>query len=156
MTGAGSGIGRAAALALIADGYQVALAGRRPEPLKATAESSVDPSRALVVPTDVRHAPEVAERLLDEVERADVVAESKVPDNVVRLGSFVTYQVQPMGAINTIRLVPPREADLPKLRVSVVSDVGAALIGLRAGQQIAWTLGGGQHVLEVLRVAKEP
>lgn len=104
----------------------------------------------------MRHAPEVAERLLDEVERADVVAESKVPDNVVRLGSFVTYQVQPTGTINTIRLVPPREADLPSLRVSVVSDVGAALIGLRAGQQIDWTLGGGQHVLEVLRVTKEP
>ena len=104
----------------------------------------------------MRHAPEVAERLLDEVERADVVAESKVPDNVVRLGSFVTYQVRPTGAINTIRLVSPREADLPRLRVSVVSEVGAALIGLKTGQQIEWEFGGGQHVLEVLRVAKAP
>lgn len=103
----------------------------------------------------MRLAPEVAERLLDEVERADVVAESEVPDNVVRIGSFVTYQVRPAGAINTIRLVPPREVDLRRLRVSVVSDIGAALIGLKAGQQIEWEFGGGRHVLEVLRVASE-
>lgn len=103
----------------------------------------------------MRHAPEVAGRLLDEVERADVVAEAKVPDNVVRLGSFVTYLVQTTGAINTIRLVPPRDADLARRRVSVVSEIGAALIGLKAGQQIDWEFGGRQHVLEVLRVAKE-
>lgn len=60
VTGAGSGIGRAAALALLADGFHVALAGRRPEPLRATAEASgAARARALVVPTDVRSQPEV-------------------------------------------------------------------------------------------------
>jgi shikimate 5-dehydrogenase len=76
VTGAGSGIGRAAALALIADGYQVALAGRRQEPLRATAESSADPSRALVVPTDVRNPPEVKSlfaRARDAFGRVDVL-----------------------------------------------------------------------------------
>lgn len=101
------------------------------------------------------HAPEVAERLLGEVDRADVVSESEVPDNIVRVGSFVTYQVQLTGAINTIRLVRPHDADLHKSRVSVVSDVGVALIGLKPGQQIEWEFGGRQHVLEVLRVASE-
>jgi NAD(P)-dependent dehydrogenase (short-subunit alcohol dehydrogenase family) len=60
VTGAGTGIGRAAALALLADGYSVALAGRRPELLRATAEAAgEDAPRALVVPTDVRNPPEV-------------------------------------------------------------------------------------------------
>ncbi len=54
VTGAGSGIGQAVALALLADGYAVALAGRRREPLEATAEQSAGGERALVVPTDVR------------------------------------------------------------------------------------------------------
>jgi NAD(P)-dependent dehydrogenase (short-subunit alcohol dehydrogenase family) len=54
VTGAGSGIGRAAALALLDDGYHVALAGRRPEPLRQTARlAGRGRARALVVPTDV-------------------------------------------------------------------------------------------------------
>jgi NAD(P)-dependent dehydrogenase (short-subunit alcohol dehydrogenase family) len=54
VTGAGSGIGKAAALALLKEGYSVALAGRREEPLSQTfSESGADASRVLVVPTDV-------------------------------------------------------------------------------------------------------
>jgi NAD(P)-dependent dehydrogenase (short-subunit alcohol dehydrogenase family) len=54
VTGAGSGIGRAAALALLADGWRVALAGRRPEPLQETARLAGEASgRALALPTDV-------------------------------------------------------------------------------------------------------
>jgi NAD(P)-dependent dehydrogenase (short-subunit alcohol dehydrogenase family) len=52
VTGAGSGIGKAVALALLGDGYSVALAGRRPEVLEQTARESGS-SRAVVVPTDV-------------------------------------------------------------------------------------------------------
>jgi NAD(P)-dependent dehydrogenase (short-subunit alcohol dehydrogenase family) len=53
VTGAGSGIGRASALALLRDGYYVALAGRRAEPLAETALKSQAPDHALPVPTDV-------------------------------------------------------------------------------------------------------
>ncbi|CAM5220906.1 3-hydroxy acid dehydrogenase/malonic semialdehyde reductase OS=Castellaniella defragrans OX=75697 GN=HNR28_000781 PE=3 SV=1 [Castellaniella defragrans] len=53
VTGAGSGIGRAAALALLADGYRVVLAGRRPQPLEEVAAQSGAGDRALAVPTDV-------------------------------------------------------------------------------------------------------
>jgi NAD(P)-dependent dehydrogenase (short-subunit alcohol dehydrogenase family) len=54
VTGAGSGIGRAASLALLGDGYRVALAGRRREPLEQTAHDAGEAApRALVLPTDV-------------------------------------------------------------------------------------------------------
>jgi NAD(P)-dependent dehydrogenase (short-subunit alcohol dehydrogenase family) len=54
ITGAGSGIGRAAALALLADGWRVALAGRRSEPLLETARlAGRARPRTLTVPTDV-------------------------------------------------------------------------------------------------------
>jgi len=54
VTGAGTGIGKAAALALLKDGYRVVLAGRRSEPLQpAIAAAAAPPGAALAVPTDV-------------------------------------------------------------------------------------------------------
>jgi NAD(P)-dependent dehydrogenase (short-subunit alcohol dehydrogenase family) len=53
VTGAGSGIGKAVALALLADGYRVVLAGRRVEPLNEVARQSGVAQRTLVVATDV-------------------------------------------------------------------------------------------------------
>src|SRR3954452_17098203 len=53
VTGAGSGIGRVTALALLRDGYSVALAGRRREALDETRSRAEAQARALVVPTDV-------------------------------------------------------------------------------------------------------
>ena len=74
VTGAGSGIGRAVAHALLDDGYAVALAGRRREPLEETARAA--PDRVLVVPTDVAK-PAAVRALFDAVVakfgRVDVV-----------------------------------------------------------------------------------
>lgn len=61
ITGAGSGIGRATALALCADGFAVVLAGRRREMLEETASlARVLPPRMLVVPTDVSDPASIA------------------------------------------------------------------------------------------------
>ena len=53
ITGAGSGVGKASALAFLTDGWQVALAGRRRDALERTAKESGAGERALCVPTDV-------------------------------------------------------------------------------------------------------
>ena len=61
VTGAGSGIGRASALALLEAGYKVVLAGRRPEPLEETISlSDAGAERAMAVPTDVADPDSVA------------------------------------------------------------------------------------------------
>jgi NAD(P)-dependent dehydrogenase (short-subunit alcohol dehydrogenase family) len=70
VTGAGSGIGRATALAMLAEGYSVALAGRRAEALAETiAQSGSNASRALAVPTDVTD-PESVRELFEAAVRA--------------------------------------------------------------------------------------
>src|SRR5215469_17783 len=69
VTGAGSGIGRASALALVAAGFTVALAGRRREMLEETAAlAKAPPPGALVVATDVRDPASVA-ALFDTVKQ---------------------------------------------------------------------------------------
>jgi NAD(P)-dependent dehydrogenase (short-subunit alcohol dehydrogenase family) len=60
VTGAGSGIGRAAAIALLKEGYAIALAGRRSEALRETARLSGAGSRALEITTDVTSPESVA------------------------------------------------------------------------------------------------
>ncbi|MEI8029765.1 MAG: SDR family oxidoreductase [Comamonadaceae bacterium] len=68
VTGAGTGIGKAAALALLTDGYQVVLAGRRSEPLAELIAMVDVPGRALAVPTDVSK-PESVTALFDAAVR---------------------------------------------------------------------------------------
>jgi NAD(P)-dependent dehydrogenase (short-subunit alcohol dehydrogenase family) len=60
VTGAGSGIGKSAALALLGDGYCVALVGRRREMLEKTAEESSAKDRTLVLPADITQPDQVA------------------------------------------------------------------------------------------------
>ena len=59
VTGAGTGIGKASALALLKEGYNVALAGRRLEPLQEAAKESGAGDRALAIPTNVGEAESV-------------------------------------------------------------------------------------------------
>lgn len=69
VTGGGSGVGRAAALALLRDGWNVVVAGRRPEPLQAVIEESKAGSRGLGVPTDVSN-PASVQALFDAAVKA--------------------------------------------------------------------------------------
>ena len=77
VTGAGTGVGRATALELLARGYKVVLAGRRGELLEATrAAAGAAADRALVVPTDVAREDSVNalfERLQAAYGRIDVL-----------------------------------------------------------------------------------
>ena len=97
--------------------------------------------------------PEVTAELLQELERARLVPADQLPNDVVRVGSRVTYQDAASGAIRTIDLVWPAQAHVESMRISVLTPIGAALIGLRVGQHIRWRLGGDDRKLVVLGVS---
>lgn len=69
VTGAGSGIGQAAALSLNKDGWTVALVGRRVDALKETAAAAEDSGRMLVVPADVTD-PDAVAAMFDKLKSA--------------------------------------------------------------------------------------
>jgi len=76
VTGAGSGIGRAVALGLQAEGYSVAVAGRRVEELRRTASIACEAPEMLVAPTDVGQPDEVRalfERVKNTFGRVDLL-----------------------------------------------------------------------------------
>ncbi len=96
--------------------------------------------------------PEIAEFLLGEMNRAVVVADEALPAQVVRMHAEARIRTE-TGAERTLHLVYPAEANVSEHRISILSPIGAALIGLQEGQSIEWTgANGGTHRLSVLTV----
>jgi regulator of nucleoside diphosphate kinase len=94
-----------------------------------------------------------ADYLASELERACVV--ETMPDiPVVRLGSRVRFKDSGSAAVRDVTVVMPNEADISAARISVLTPVGAALLGLSAGQQITFTLpNGSERSLHVLAIS---
>ena len=100
----------------------------------------------------IERLPEVAEELLSEMDRAKVVQDGSVPRDVVRMGSTVTFRSDD-GRELTETLVYPVDEDSDAHKISVMTPVGAALIGLAEGQSISWTARDGRrHELTVVKV----
>ncbi|MGE4373039.1 MAG: nucleoside diphosphate kinase regulator [Xanthobacter sp.] len=98
--------------------------------------------------------PDVAEELLKELERARVVHNRRLPAKAIRMGSTVTYSSD--GTSRTVTLVYPGEADIAAGRISIMTPIGAALIGLSEAQSITWMARDGRrHELEVLTVTHD-
>ena len=88
--------------------------------------------------------PELADRLLSEIDRAQILPTSRFPSNVVTMGSEVTFRDDVTGRVQTVILVLPTEADIEKRRISVMTPIGVALIGLREGASISWDTRAGE------------
>ena len=82
--------------------------------------------------------PVVVAMLLAEIERAELHDQASLPDDVVTLGSTVGYWDEGSNTRRTIKIVMPALADSESGRVSVLTPVGAGLIGLSVGQLIDW------------------
>jgi regulator of nucleoside diphosphate kinase len=95
---------------------------------------------------------DAADDLLDEMERANIVPDADLPDEVVRMGSAVIYR--PNGdPQRMVQLVYPKDADIAAGKISVLTPIGTALLGLRKGQSISWRARDGRrHTLTVLWV----
>lgn len=73
--------------------------------------------------------------LFTELSRAQTVA--KVPEHVVGVGSVATFEYDG-STYRDYELVDPHRADIAQRRISVLTPVGAMLIGLAEGQSIEW------------------
>lgn len=105
-----------------------------------------------VASTVAARNPEASDELFAELERARIVADGWVSADIVQMGSTVTFKPD-TGDAKTVTLVFPGDADISEGKVSILTPIGTALIGLSAGQSIMWTARDGRrHELSVLAV----
>jgi regulator of nucleoside diphosphate kinase len=96
--------------------------------------------------------PELADNLLNELERARVAEDKAIPARTIRMGSTVTYKTGE-SAERTVTLVYPGDADIEKGKISILTPIGTALLGLSVDQTIDFTSNDGRaHKLTVLTV----
>lgn len=97
--------------------------------------------------------PALAEELQAELERAKVVEDGRLAADVVRMGSSLRFTSE-LGEDRSVTLVFPGDADIAEGKVSILTPIGVALIGLSTGQSIDWTARDGRiHRLTVESVA---
>jgi regulator of nucleoside diphosphate kinase len=99
--------------------------------------------------------PGLADELAYEIGRARVLAKGKHPQDIVSMNSEVEFRDDTTGRIQRVWLVYPEEADISLRKVSVLTPVGTALIGLRSGHSITWETPKGEvRQLTVLSVGE--
>ena len=100
-----------------------------------------------------RRNPDLADRLLGELVRARIVPAAKLPSNVVAIGRAVTYRDESTDQERTVTPVFPEDADIGCGKISILTPIGVALIGLAEGASLHWdTRDGKRRILTVLRV----
>ena len=110
----------------------------------------------LAIQVEHRH-PVVSAMLLAEIERAEIHNQASLPPDAVTIGSEVEFVEAATGRSRTVRIVMPVDADIEAGRVSVLTPIGAGLIGLSAGQAIDWPdLEGRERRIEIIAVRQPP
>lgn len=106
-----------------------------------------------IAQANISRNPETADYLAREIERARVLAPDEAGRDIVTMGSWVTFRDETSGRTRRVMLVYPEHADVSAGRISVLTPIGAALVGLSKGQSIAWTTPAGEErsltILEV-------
>jgi regulator of nucleoside diphosphate kinase len=80
----------------------------------------------------------VAHYLLTEVRRAHVCDDAELPADVARLNGWVAYRVGPRAPLQSRILVLPEDDRSRSDQLSVLSPVGAAIVGLRTGSRMPY------------------
>jgi regulator of nucleoside diphosphate kinase len=104
-----------------------------------------------------RRHPLSAGLLMRELERATTVPLRELPADVVTMGSRVVFLDRASGERHSVELVYPGGADMALNRVSVLTPIGAGLIGLGVGSVIDWpNRRGERRKLAIVEVVQPP
>jgi regulator of nucleoside diphosphate kinase len=118
--------------------------------------TKLDYERLLNLVDSARATPPVGEYLANELDRARVVEANQIAPTVVTMQSRFVFRDESTGETRTVSLVYPGEENIDEGCISILTPVGAALLGLSEGQSIEWeTLTGESRVLTVVRLLSQ-
>lgn len=122
--------------------------------------SRVDLARLQQLIANARRTSDMDADYLDQLEakleRAEEIAPRAVPVDIVTMNSRVELRDEESGALHAYALVFPEDADPAQDRISVLAPLGAALLGARLGERIAWQVPGGEKRMQVERIPYQP
>lgn len=99
--------------------------------------------------------PALAIQLFEELDRATLHDPDGLPSDAIRLGSLVDFVDERSGRRQLVELVLPGEANIAAGKVSILTPIGVALLGLRAKSEIDWPdLNGHSRRLRVVSVTQ--
>lgn len=78
-----------------------------------------------------------------ELDRANIVEPTEVPDNIITMNSTVDFIVESTQEEFVLTLVYPKDIDQSGEKISILAPVGSALLGLAQGDVIEWPRPGG-------------
>jgi regulator of nucleoside diphosphate kinase len=100
--------------------------------------------------------PELAAELTHELDRARILPGDRVSPDHARIGSQIVYRDETTKRETTVTLVWPEHADIEKNRISVMTPIGVALIGMAAERSIDWTTRSGDVKRLTVLAVHEP
>ena len=94
-------------------------------------------------------------KLMGEMETARILDEVAMPQDIIRFNTMVTVISQNNGWHKKFKLVLPSQSDVRKNHISILTPMGAAVMGYAKGDSIIWEFPSGNQKLIIENVEQE-
>lgn len=91
-------------------------------------------------------------KLSEELHNAKIVDEEVLPEDVVRFNSWVEVVSSGNGWKRKFQLVSPSNGDAKSDKISILTPMGAAVMGYARGDSVSWIFPGGQKTVLIVEV----
>lgn len=95
-------------------------------------------------------------KLEEELQKATVVRQEKIPDNVVTMNSHVVLENMETGEKEDYTLVYPHDADVMNNKISIMAPIGTAMLGYQVDDIIEWPVPAGTIKFKILEIVFQP
>lgn len=96
------------------------------------------------------------EILINELKKAKQVVRKELPENIVNVNKIVTVKKINTNEIVTVTFVGPNKVKTSKNKLSILSDLGIAIVGYKVGDIVSWPSNEGEVKYEILKVDSLP